>query len=522
MYKKKTTQHRMTRRSASHDYTGPGIYHITIHVADAAGQPLGAVVGNPDAPDGALDAPHTELSPIGQMVERELLTAIHAHYAMITVLDHVIMPDHLHFLLEVQDKMLSKNGKTVPLGTVIAGFKKGCNRRYWELIGCGGETTAHTAAPPTSTPESAAPQASAPESAAPQASTPQASTPQASTPESAAPSPGSVPASFPGGAPSPCVVSSPGSVPASFPGGAPSPCVVSSPGSVPAGFPGGAPSPCVVSSPGSVPAGFPGGAPSPYKVPSSAKSRRQPLFAPEYCDVMPIDAAQLATQRAYIQGNPRSRLLRMGNRTMLTTQRFAITTALTPAALRGYLQRECPPHLVTPEVLAAIEARLLIAPSLSAAAMPTSMRSGSTAGVRYIACDTFGPRALLTERRCLPVVCHKKDAARFGEQKQRCLDEAAKGAVLVSASISSREREIIIGCVNHGFPVITIHDNGFPNRYHPSAERLDSCAAGHLLIVSPWQYQYRGKNEHVTVPFCKAMNCVAQALCRTKDSWWKE
>ena len=462
----------MTRRSASHDYTGPGIYHITIHVADAAGQPLGAVVGNPDAPDGALDAPHTELSPIGQMVERELLTAIHAHYAMITVLDHVIMPDHLHFLLEVQDKMLSKNGKTVPLGTVIAGFKKGCNRRYWELIGCGGETTAHTAAPPTSTPESAAPQAS----------TPQASTPQASTPESAAPSPGSVPASFPGGAPSPCVVSSPGSVPA----------------------------------------GFPGGAPSPYKVPSSAKSRRQPLFAPEYCDVMPIDAAQLATQRAYIQGNPRSRLLRMGNRTMLTTQRFAITTALTPAALRGYLQRECPPHLVTPEVLAAIEARLLIAPSLSAAAMPTSMRSGSTAGVRYIACDTFGPRALLTERRCLPVVCHKKDAARFGEQKQRCLDEAAKGAVLVSASISSREREIIIGCVNHGFPVITIHDNGFPNRYHPSAERLDSCAAGHLLIVSPWQYQYRGKNEQVTVPFCKAMNCVAQALCRTKDSWWKE
>ena len=457
----------MTRRSASHDYTGPGIYHITIHVADAAGQPLGAVVGNPDAPDGALDAPHTELSPIGQMVERELLTAIHAHYAMITVLDHVIMPDHLHFLLEVQDKMLSKNGKTVPLGTVIAGFKKGCNRRYWELIGCGGETTAHTAAPPTSTPESAAPQAS---------------TPQASTPESAAPSPGSVPASFPGGAPSPCVVSSPGSVPA----------------------------------------GFPGGAPSPYKVPSSAKSRRQPLFAPEYCDVMPIDAAQLATQRAYIQGNPRSRLLRMGNRTMLTTQRFAITTALTPAALRGYLQRECPPHLVTPEVLAAIEARLLIAPSLSAAAMPTSMRSGSTAGVRYIACDTFGPRALLTERRCLPVVCHKKDAARFGEQKQRCLDEAAKGAVLVSASISSREREIIIGCVNHGFPVITIHDNGFPNRYHPSAERLDSCAAGHLLIVSPWQYQYRGKNEQVTVPFCKAMNCVAQALCRTKDSWWKE
>jgi hypothetical protein len=75
--------------------------------------------------------------------------------------------------------------------------------------------------------------------------------------------------------------------------------------------------------------------------------------------------------------------------------------------------------------------------------------------------------------------------------------------------------------VNHGFPVITISDNGFPERYHPSTTRLDQCAAGRLLLVTPWQYQYRGKNEQVTIPFCKAMNCVAQALCRQKDDWWK-
>ena len=73
----------------------------------------------------------------------------------------------------------------------------------------------------------------------------------------------------------------------------------------------------------------------------------------------------------------------------------------------------------------------------------------------------------------------------------------------------------------HGFPVIIIHDNGFPDRYHPSADRLDQCMAGRLLLVSPWKYHYRGNTEQVTVPFCKAMNCVAQALCRTKDNWWK-
>ncbi|UKK47956.1 hypothetical protein L6475_12185 [Prevotella sp. E9-3] len=76
--------------------------------------------------------------------------------------------------------------------------------------------------------------------------------------------------------------------------------------------------------------------------------------------------------------------------------------------------------------------------------------------------------------------------------------------------------------MSHGFPVVTIHDNGFADRYHPSADRLDLCAAGRLLILTPWQYHYRPKAEAITVAQCKTMNCVAQALCRKKDSWWKE
>jgi hypothetical protein len=229
--------------------------------------------------------------------------------------------------------------------------------------------------------------------------------------------------------------------------------------------------------------------------------------------MMPIDAAQLETQRAYIAGNPRSRLLRMSNRSMLTVQRGAITTALTPAALRGYLQRECPPSVATAEALAAIQCRLLTTAG--------SVSSGFPAGKSFITCDTFGNRALLTEHRCLPVVCHRKDAARFSEQKQRCLEEAEMGAVLVGTRIAPQERDIMDEAVNHGFPVITLHDNGFADRYHPSADRLDLCAADRLLIVSSWKYQYRGKNEQITVLFCKAMNCVAQALCRTRDDWWK-
>ena len=435
----------MTRRSATHDYSRPGTYHITLHVAEALGQPLGAIMGSLSAPDGSADAPHTVLTRVGQMVEHELLTAIHQHYPMVTIQDYVIMPEHLHFLMVVTDRIVSKNGTVRTVGDVITGFKVGCNRQYWEIM--------------------------------------QQPKPAATVPDSV--SSGSVAGSD--------RVSS-GSVAGSD----------------------------------SVSGGSVAGA-------------RQPLFAPGYCDVMPVDAAQLATQRAYIAGNPRSRLLRMSNRAALTVQRAAITTALTPAALCGYLKRVCPPSFTTAEALAAIEGRLLIATAgdktaghsvsgiISGAGSVSgiisgagSVSGGSVAGKVFIFCDTFGNRALLTEHCCLPVVCHHKDAARFSEQKQRCLEEAARGAVLVSACISPKEREIINESVNRGFTVITLHDNGFTDRYHPSADRLDLCASDRLLIVSPWQYQYRGKNEQITVLFCKAMNCVAQALCRTRDDWWKQ
>ena len=138
-----------------------------------------------------------------------------------------------------------------------------------------------------------------------------------------------------------------------------------------------------------------------------------------------------------------------------------------------------------------------------------------------ITCDSYGDRALLT-KKLLPVVCHRKDIARFHEQKDRCLAEAAQGAVLVSARIAKGEQAIIDEAIAHGFPVILIADNGFPAIYHPSQERIDRCAEGRMLLVTPWQYQYRGKDDSISVAFCKTMNCVAQALCRLRDDWWKQ
>ena len=54
---------------------------------------------------------------------------------MLEVLDYVIMPEHLHFLLVVHRDIVSKSGKPTHLGHVIAGFKYGCNKRYWAMTG---------------------------------------------------------------------------------------------------------------------------------------------------------------------------------------------------------------------------------------------------------------------------------------------------------------------------------------------------------------------------------------------------
>ena len=401
-------QHRMTRRSAVHDYTRPGSYHITLHVADGLHQPLGTITGDEAA------AAVVALTPIGAMVEQQLLTAITAHYPMVTVDTYVIMPEHVHAILTVSAPLINKAGTPAHLGQLIAGFKQGCNQAYW----------AATAAAPAPT------GATAPAGAAP-AATPAAAKPQRT---------------------------------------------------VPGGFAAGKP------------AGKPAAKPR-------YSTGRAPLFAPGYCDVMPVDQEQLDTQRAYILNNPRSRWLRTHDRERLQTRRGGIDTAVTPAALRGYLQRECLPSQADAAALSQIEHRLLLAGG-------------------HITCDSYGDRALL-QRHLLPVVCHRRDASRLAEQHRRCLDEAARGAVLVSPRIAKGEQAIIDDAVAHGYPVILIADNGIPAVYHPSTDRLDLCADGRLLMVTPWVYEYRKKDDPITVAFCKTMNCVAQALCRTKDTWWQ-
>ena len=237
------------------------------------------------------------------------------------------------------------------------------------------------------------------------------------------------------------------------------------------------------------------------KPPSTGSTGRPPLFSYGYVDVMPLKEGQLERQREYIRNNPRYRLMRQLNPKLLQPQRASVVTALTLTALKGYLQRECSASQFNDDIWEPLKQRLLT--------------KGNT-----VICDSYGNCQLLNSR-LLPVVCHRKDASLFEVQKARCLAAAASGAVLVSARIAKGEQNIIDTAISQGFPVVTIEDNGFPSLYHPSERRINLCSNNKLLIVSPWQYTYRRVDDTISVAECKTMNCIAQALCRTKDSWWK-
>lgn len=110
-----TPPHSMKHRSAMHDYHDRGIYMLTLVTTNR--QPLfGRVV----------DA-KMQLSELGAMIEQEVL-GIPSYYPQLEILQVQMMPDHLHVLIFIHER-LPKH-----LSSVVKGFKIGCNRIYQAAI----------------------------------------------------------------------------------------------------------------------------------------------------------------------------------------------------------------------------------------------------------------------------------------------------------------------------------------------------------------------------------------------------
>ena len=110
----------MKRRDDRHDYMERRMYMITLEV-EGRMPILGRLVGNPFAEKGSGSEPRIELSALGRAVENEWM-AIHSHYPQIEVRAVQMMPDHMHGILFVRERL------PVHLGQVISGFKAGCRK----------------------------------------------------------------------------------------------------------------------------------------------------------------------------------------------------------------------------------------------------------------------------------------------------------------------------------------------------------------------------------------------------------
>lgn len=116
----------MLRRCVGHDYTERMMYMVTM-VVEGRRPLFGTVVGRSDAPADSEQAPRVELSELGRRVSEEMLSTP-AHHPEISVIALQMMPDHLHAILFVKEKMEE------PLGMALRGFKQKCNQHYRELI----------------------------------------------------------------------------------------------------------------------------------------------------------------------------------------------------------------------------------------------------------------------------------------------------------------------------------------------------------------------------------------------------
>ncbi len=132
----------MKRRDDGHDYTERRMYMITIEVEGR--RPLfGRLKGNPLAQDGSGDEPDIELTALGKAVRDEWL-GIPRYFPQIEVMAVQMMPDHLHGILFVKERL------PVHLGQVISGFKAGC-RKAQRALAAGKAAAGEAAAEPLRT-----------------------------------------------------------------------------------------------------------------------------------------------------------------------------------------------------------------------------------------------------------------------------------------------------------------------------------------------------------------------------------
>lgn len=120
-YKKDFTHHN-NRRKKDHDYCAPWKYHITIE-KDPSAPDFSRLKIESITPEGVS----VELFTLGKIIE-DAIWEIHMHNPDIKVLDYIIMPDHVHLLIQVLERLEKA------VGNDIRGFKTGISNKWRKAV----------------------------------------------------------------------------------------------------------------------------------------------------------------------------------------------------------------------------------------------------------------------------------------------------------------------------------------------------------------------------------------------------
>lgn len=252
------------------------------------------------------------------------------------------------------------------------------------------------------------------------------------------------------------------------------------------------------------------------------------LFVRGYNDMEAVTPEQVQTKLRYIREQARRALIKGTLRDRFLVHRSCTARGWTLDTIRRGLRadrfyahnpdrlehilRSLLPRI--PMQQAIVSASPLASPSASPTASPTA--SSPKPLLSYVGCS-----ALLSAERKLPLVCHRSDAPFFERQRDAVLRAAREGAVIVSAFVSPKEREIGRLLLMEQLPVIEVCDNGFGDRYKPSGKSFYACAENRLVQISPWNYEYC-PDLAVNREVCLVMNELARVIAGVGDGWWKE
>jgi len=244
------------------------------------------------------------------------------------------------------------------------------------------------------------------------------------------------------------------------------------------------------------------GAPRKYTDRDHMRSFRGPaLFVRGYNDVEAITQEEVETKRQYIRNNPRKRLIAKSHSDCFRISRNNHS--------KNWTQQKA---------LSAVAAdRWICRDFAKCQQLQANIINRLKAGMGI---DFLGNKALLAAERKVSLVCHRSDIALFEQQRASVLKAAREGAVVVSAFVSPRERDIMKQLMVEQLPFIELMDNGFSERYRPLGKAFYSVAEKRHVQLTCWNYKFQ-KNTEVSREMCLVMNELVRLISGKEDCWWK-